>query len=32
MRDPPPFARAIAAVDYAFPWDDLVAALKLPVG
>jgi len=28
VRDPPPYARAIAAVDYAFPWDGLVAALK----
>ena len=25
---PPPFARSIAAVDYAFPWSDLVSAFK----
>ena len=28
LRDPPPFDRAVAAVDYTFPWDGLVAALK----
>jgi ComF family protein len=28
VRDPPPFEQTIAAVDYAFPWDGLVAALK----
>ena len=28
VHDPPPFARSIAAVDYAFPWSGLVAAFK----
>ncbi len=28
LRSPPPFDRSIAAVDYAFPWSDLVAAFK----
>jgi ComF family protein len=28
LRDPPPFARAIAAFDYAPPWDHLVAGFK----
>jgi ComF family protein len=28
IAEPPPFARAVAAVDYAFPWAGLVAALK----
>ena len=28
LRQPPPFARSIAAVDYAFPWSSLVAAFK----
>ncbi len=27
-REPPPFARAVAAVDYAPPWDDLVRRFK----
>jgi ComF family protein len=28
LRDPPPWSRAVAACDYAYPWDGLVAALK----
>jgi len=28
VRQAPPFAQALAAVDYAFPWADLVAAFK----
>jgi ComF family protein len=28
LSDPPAFERCIAAVDYAFPWDRLVGALK----
>lgn len=28
LRSPPPFARSIAAVDYAFPWSNLVTAFK----
>jgi ComF family protein len=28
VRDPPAFDRCIAALDYAFPWDRLVGALK----
>jgi ComF family protein len=28
LRDPPPFARTVCAVDYAFPWDALIQALK----
>ncbi len=28
LHEPPPFERAVAAVDYAFPWDALVGALK----
>jgi ComF family protein len=28
LQHPPPFARSIAAVDYAFPWSGLVAAFK----
>ncbi len=28
LHQPPPFARSIAAVDYAFPWSGLVAAFK----
>ncbi|HRI18844.1 MAG TPA: ComF family protein [Burkholderiaceae bacterium] len=28
LREPPPFDAAIAAVDYAFPWDALVRRLK----
>lgn len=27
-REPPPFARAVAAIDYAEPWDDLVRRFK----
>lgn len=28
LLDPPPFAAAVAAADYAYPWDDLVQRLK----
>jgi ComF family protein len=28
LRTAPPFAHALAAVDYAFPWSELVAAFK----
>lgn len=28
LRSPPPFERAVAAVDYGFPWDALVARWK----
>jgi ComF family protein len=28
LRDPPPFARAVAAFDYAPPWDHLIARFK----
>lgn len=28
LRDPPPFHRSIAALDFAFPWDGLVSAFK----
>jgi ComF family protein len=28
LRDPPPFERAVASVDYAWPWDGLIAAFK----
>ena len=28
LHRPPPFARSVAAVDYAFPWSGLVAAFK----
>jgi ComF family protein len=28
LRDPPPFGRAVVAVDYAFPWDGLVIDFK----
>ena len=28
VRSPPPFAHGVAAVDYAFPWADLVTAFK----
>lgn len=28
LREPPPFAHSLTAVDYAFPWSDLVAAFK----
>ena len=28
LQNPPPFARSIAAVDYAWPWSELIAAFK----
>lgn len=28
LRDPPPFERTVAAVDYAHPWDRLIAGYK----
>ncbi len=28
LHTPPPYARSIAAVDYGFPWSDLVSAFK----
>lgn len=28
LREPPPFARSVAAVDYAYPWSGLIAAFK----
>jgi predicted amidophosphoribosyltransferase len=28
LRNPPPFARGVAAVDYRFPWSQLVTAFK----
>jgi len=28
LHSPPPFSSSVAAVDYAFPWSDLVAAFK----
>ena len=28
LRDPPPFARCLCSVDYAFPWDRLIADFK----
>ena len=28
LRNPPPFAHSVAAVDYRFPWSQLVAAFK----
>ena len=28
LREPPPFERAVAAVDYAFPWDRLILDFK----
>ncbi|HET7863871.1 MAG TPA: ComF family protein [Burkholderiaceae bacterium] len=28
LKAPPPFAAAVAAVDYAFPWNGLIASLK----
>lgn len=28
LRSPPPFVAAVAAVDYAFPWNGLIASLK----
>ena len=32
LRDPPPFDAAIAAVDYAWPWDTLVQRFKFHAG
>jgi ComF family protein len=32
LRDPPPFARAVAAFDYAAPWDQLIARFKFHAG
>jgi ComF family protein len=32
IAQPPPFAQAVAAVDYAFPWSGLVTALKFHAG
>jgi ComF family protein len=32
LRGPPPFDAAVAAVDYAFPWADLIGSLKFGVG
>lgn len=32
LRDAPPFAATVAAIDYAFPWADLVAAFKFAQG
>ena len=32
LRAPPPFARAVAAVDYAFPWADVIGAFKFAGG
>ena len=32
LRSPPPFDAAVAAVDYAFPWADVVAAFKFAQG
>lgn len=28
LREPPPFTRTLCAVDYAFPWDRLIAGFK----
>jgi len=28
LLDPPPFARSVAALDYAYPWSGLIAAFK----
>lgn len=28
LREPPPFERAVCAVDYAFPWDGLISGFK----
>ena len=28
QRDPPPYERTVCALDYAFPWDHLIAAFK----
>ena len=28
LRDPPPFGHAVCAVDYAFPWNRLIAGFK----
>lgn len=32
LHDPPPFERAVAAFDYAFPWDRVIAAFKFRDG
>ncbi len=32
LKTPPPFAAAVAAVDYAFPWNGLIASLKFRGG
>jgi ComF family protein len=32
LRAPPPFDAAVAAVDYAFPWAEIVAAFKFAQG
>ena len=32
LREPPPWATAIAALDYAYPWDHLLTALKFHDG
>lgn len=32
LKTPPPFAAAVAAVDYAFPWNGLIAGLKFRGG
>jgi ComF family protein len=32
LRDPPPYDAAVAAVDYAFPWADVIGALKFGAG
>jgi len=32
LTEPPPFERALAAVDYAFPWDDLITRFKFHDG
>ena len=32
LREPPPWTRAIAALDYAYPWDRLLASLKFHDG
>jgi ComF family protein len=32
LRSPPPFTAAVAALDYAFPWNQLIAGLKFRDG
>lgn len=32
LTDPPPFERALAAVDYAYPWDGLITRFKFHAG